>query len=349
MSSEPPTSSLQNIRVVGSAEACEPGSSDSYSFRNVLNAAIVAAAPEATVNVLVFYRSVAGSTRVQFGIRQAISYIYMTSWDLLQEHEKPLVQVSVFPLKAHQTPFPWLEHPVVQRELGLKLPVQSQETLKSQVPAIFVDDFHDQGGYGDAVLRTSAVVAAAEAAGAPVFRLGSVVTEEMRSKQDILSLNDATPTPTFDHVVMGGTFDHMHSGHRQLLTMASLVSGQAGRVVVGVTSDTILKRKKASDLIEPGSVRREAVLSFLKAVNPETVVEIHEIFDAGGPSIVDPLLQAIVVSSETLRGGLWVNDKREAAGLNRLTILTVERSAAATCSSTYLRSYLAAKSSKQSP
>ena len=46
------------------------------------------------------------------------------------------------------------------------------------------------------------------------------------------------------------------------------------------------------------------------------------------------------MSSETVRGGVWVNDKREAKGLNRLTILTVERSAAATCSSTYLRQYL---------
>lgn len=49
------------------------------------------------------------------------------------------------------------------------------------------------------------------------------------------------------------------------------------------------------------------------------------------------------MSSETVRGGVWVNDKREANGLNRLTILTVERSAAATCSSTYLRQYLSSQ------
>eukprot|EP00750_Incisomonas_marina_P014695 INCI1780.2.p1 GENE.INCI1780.2~~INCI1780.2.p1 ORF type:complete len:438 (-),score=77.63 INCI1780.2:68-1381(-) len=166
------------------------------------------------------------------------------------------------------------------------------------------------------------------------------ISAEMRAAQDIVSLNSKSPTPVFDHVVMGGTFDHMHPGHRQLLTMASLTCGTKGRLVVGVTSDAMLRKKKFRELIESVEARVQGVEHFLTTVNPEIEVEVHVINDPGGPSIVDPLLQAIVVSSETVRGGVWVNDKREAKGLNRLTILTVERSAAATCSSTYLRQYL---------
>lgn len=117
------------------------------------------------------------------------------------------------------------------------------------------------------------------------------VTAEMRAAQDIVSLNSHSPTPVFDHVVMGGTFDHMHPGHRQLLTMASLTCGTKGRLVVGVTSDAMLHKKKFRELIEPVEARVKGVEHFLATVNPAIEVEVHVINDPGGPSVVDPLLQ----------------------------------------------------------
>lgn len=60
----------------------------------------------------------------------------------------------------------------------------------------------------------------------------------------------------FQHesVCMGGTFDHMHLGHRLLLTQACLVT--RGVLHCGVTSDTLLTKKAYASLIEPYAARQ---------------------------------------------------------------------------------------------
>ena len=46
--------------------------------------------------------------------------------------------------------------------------------------------------------------------------------------------NGAEPTISlYEHVVLGGTFDHLHSGHRVLLSVSCLLASK--RVVCGVT------------------------------------------------------------------------------------------------------------------
>ena len=50
-----------------------------------------------------------------------------------------------------------------------------------------------------------------------------------------------TPLTHFDVVGLGGTFDHIHSGHKLMLSSAVLRTNK--RIVVGVTSDELLKNK----------------------------------------------------------------------------------------------------------
>jgi pantetheine-phosphate adenylyltransferase len=72
-------------------------------------------------------------------------------------------------------------------------------------------------------------------------------------------------------------------------------------------------------------------------------LSVVEIDDPFGPSIVDPELQAIVVSSETVPGGRAVNRRRVAAGMEPLTIVVIPRAAVGgTLSSTYIRQWVAA-------
>ena len=64
------------------------------------------------------------------------------------------------------------------------------------------------------------------------------------------------------------------------------------------------------ELVEPYSLRSQRLQEFLQDIKPSLQVEIVPLDDPFGVSIVDPLLQCIVVSEETRKGGEAVNKKR---------------------------------------
>eukprot|EP00252_Welwitschia_mirabilis_P012489 TRINITY_DN2757_c0_g1_i3.p1 TRINITY_DN2757_c0_g1~~TRINITY_DN2757_c0_g1_i3.p1 ORF type:complete len:176 (-),score=40.72 TRINITY_DN2757_c0_g1_i3:84-611(-) len=127
---------------------------------------------------------------------------------------------------------------------------------------------------------------------------------------------------SYDCVVCGGTFDRLHDGHRLLLKTATDLATK--RVVVGVCDGPMLENKEHAWLIQPVDKRIEAVKNYIKSIKPDLMVEAVPITDPYGPSITDKDLDAIVVSKETLSGGLSVNRKRAEAGLHELQLEVVE-------------------------
>jgi len=123
----------------------------------------------------------------------------------------------------------------------------------------------------------------------------------------------------FRKVVVGGTFDRLHLGHKALLRKAF----EVGRYVyIGLTSDEMIRDKPYAEKILPYELRLRDLLKFLD-VNGYTNYRIIKIHNAIGFAGEMKGLEAIVVSEETYKGALIVNRARAERGLKPLEIVTI--------------------------
>ncbi|KAJ4373991.1 hypothetical protein N0V83_002730 [Neocucurbitaria cava] len=163
-------------------------------------------------------------------------------------------------------------------------------------------------------------------------------------------------------VAVGGTFDHLHIGHKLLLTMFAFTLGRSSAstadpkpstLTVGITGDALLKNKKYAEYLESWKCRQESVHDFLSSLvyfgRPDDErIQVHEINEAGpnghavnvsypfgltiryveiwdpfGPTITDKDITALVLSLETRSGGAAVNNKRKEQGWEPLDVFEV--------------------------
>ncbi len=108
-------------------------------------------------------------------------------------------------------------------------------------------------------------------------------------------------------VVVGGTFDRLHLGHKALLRKAF----EVGKIVyIGLTSDEMVRNKPyAERILPPYEHRLKDLLKFIE-VNGYTNYRIIKIHTAIGFADSMKSLEAIVVSEETYKGALIVNSAR---------------------------------------
>lgn len=118
-------------------------------------------------------------------------------------------------------------------------------------------------------------------------------------------------------VIIGGTFEILHRGHKALLRRAF----KLGQVTIGLTSDTFaqnLKKRKVKDFQQ----RKRLLTDFIKK-KLKTLSEIIKIEDKFG-STLDKDFDYIVVSPETYRTALLINKKRRKIGKKPMKVVKIK-------------------------
>lgn len=112
---------------------------------------------------------------------------------------------------------------------------------------------------------------------------------------------------------VGGTFNVLHEGHKELLDAAFRNSDE---VFIGITSDAMASASR--DRINPFTIRKNAVKEY--AERKDIPFSIFEISDPFGPAVEFADLDVLVVSEETAETGKQINNERKRRGLRPITL-----------------------------
>ena len=129
--------------------------------------------------------------------------------------------------------------------------------------------------------------------------------------------------PWVEEVILGGTFDYLHPGHKALLE-AALSFGRFVRV--GLTTDEFAKSLRRSDpnleLMQPFEDRKEELQKHLISRGCENF-EIITIDHRYGFALESPDAEGIVVTEETYPTAVDINKLRTLNGQDQLLILVI--------------------------
>ncbi|KAL8897257.1 MAG: hypothetical protein Q9207_007305 [Kuettlingeria erythrocarpa] len=176
----------------------------------------------------------------------------------------------------------------------------------------------------------------------------------------LMTPQDTESRAYHESVAVGGTFDHLHIGHKLLLSLMTFVlrptvpsaPRQRRTITVGITGDKLLENKQFREYLQNWYQRQAAVQAFLSSLlvldapseqtSPDKgegegdqqraitmswpsglTINYVEIFDPFGPTITDESITALVLSEETRAGGKAVNEKRAERGWPSLDIFEV--------------------------
>lgn len=118
-------------------------------------------------------------------------------------------------------------------------------------------------------------------------------------------------------VMVGGTFDPLHDGHKKLLNRSFEIAGRDGTVAIGLTTDSFAGRK--GHPVRSFRERLAELEGYLNEFYPLFSWRVEALSDPFGSSI-DADFDALVVSEETLPTAIEINRRRAAGGRSKVDI-----------------------------
>ncbi len=127
----------------------------------------------------------------------------------------------------------------------------------------------------------------------------------------------------FNKVVVAGTFDRLHDGHKLLLNTAFNKCKQ--ELIIGITDEYMIQHKKLCNLIQNLETRIIQVLDHMATLNANNLIHIRicVINDNVSFCQYDNTIDCIVVSDETYLNALKINEIRQENKLNALHIIRI--------------------------
>ena len=120
----------------------------------------------------------------------------------------------------------------------------------------------------------------------------------------------------FKHIILAGTFDHFHFGHKQFINTAL---HQASQISCGLTTNWVKKSKKYPLAIQSYKKRLQNLRNFLEK-GQQNKVKIFPLNDPFGPAVSSSSLDAIAATKENLKKTILINKERKIRGLKPLSI-----------------------------
>lgn len=129
----------------------------------------------------------------------------------------------------------------------------------------------------------------------------------------------------FKTIILGGTFDHLHIGHKDFILHGTSLAYKA---IICLTSNNYVKENKGENF-EDYETRKKALEEFLEQQKLAGKVQIAKIDDAYGIALdKNAEIDAIAVVEKTIKGAESINIKREELGLPPLEVVVVTSTAA---------------------
>src|SRR5438093_7522304 len=124
----------------------------------------------------------------------------------------------------------------------------------------------------------------------------------------------------YKFVALGGTFDVLHAGHRQLLSEAFRLGDM---VLIGVTTDKFVANLDKKHEVRSFSSRVRELNRYLKTRRQSSRARVTALHEAYGPAARRKKLEALIISKGTLASGRRLNQLRKQNGLKPLDLRVV--------------------------
>lgn len=141
-------------------------------------------------------------------------------------------------------------------------------------------------------------------------------------EKDTINIEKMTIKKAFKLIGLGGTFDHLHEGHRLLLSTAAKLGDH---IALALTTEVLLKNKKHHDQLESYETREKNVCDYLEreiglSSEDYTIIPLS---DPYGPAITDSTLEAHISSLETYDTAIKINEMRVEKGLPPMILIII--------------------------